>query len=225
MAPASPPLAPPLVARCPASMAPHRAEHAAVYASRAPHRGARRVPPMEEHAARPRASRQRAYAPISSVLRGEAACTSPGTECSLERTGGGRDVLPGTDKGEERAAAAKWDQETRKTRFLVVTKRELHNFLIRKLYRDKMLNELMRETDEVIIRRQRIQETLEVLEQAHRTLEEFPLEAEKIEKGYNLDEHATGLPRIHGLGDDGPYGIFTSSPNRYDSHQASHIAI
>ncbi|TVU13915.1 hypothetical protein EJB05_37352, partial [Eragrostis curvula] len=26
------------------------------------------------------------------------------------------------------------------------------------------------------------------------TLEEFPLEAEKIEKGYNLDEHDTGLP-------------------------------
>ncbi|KAL6650730.1 hypothetical protein ACP70R_009655 [Stipagrostis hirtigluma subsp. patula] len=93
------------------------------------------------------------------------------------------------------------------------TKRELHNFLIRKLYRDNLLNELMRETDEVLIRRQRIQETLEVLEQAHRTLEEFPLEAEKIEKGYDLADHATGLPKIHGLTDDGPYGIYTSSPN------------
>jgi hypothetical protein len=31
------------------------------------------------------------------------------------------------------------------------------------------------------------------------TLEEFPFEAEKIEKGYNLVEHATGLPKIHGL--------------------------
>uniref|UniRef100_K3Y5K5 Dynamin-type G domain-containing protein n=1 Tax=Setaria italica TaxID=4555 RepID=K3Y5K5_SETIT len=96
------------------------------------------------------------------------------------------------------------------------TKRDLHNFLIRKLYRENLLNELMRETDEVLIRRQRIQETLEVLEQAHRTLEEFPLEAEKIEKGYDLAEHATGLPKIHGLSEDGPNGILTSSSNRYD---------
>ncbi|GJN03176.1 hypothetical protein PR202_ga20586 [Eleusine coracana subsp. coracana] len=34
--------------------------------------------------------------------------------------------------------------------------------------RDNLLNELMKETDEVLIRRKRIQETLEVLEQAHR---------------------------------------------------------
>ncbi|KAK3144981.1 hypothetical protein QOZ80_4AG0320830 [Eleusine coracana subsp. coracana] len=94
------------------------------------------------------------------------------------------------------------------------TKRELHNFLIRKLYRDNLLNELMKETDEVLIRRKRIQETLEVLEQAHRTLEEFPLEAERIEKGYNLAEHATGLPKLHGLSNGDPCAIFTSSPNR-----------
>ncbi|CAL5017422.1 unnamed protein product [Urochloa decumbens] len=105
------------------------------------------------------------------------------------------------------------------------TKRDLHNFLIRKLYRENLLNELMRETDEVLIRRQRIQETLEVLEQAHRTLEEFPLEAERIEKGYDPAEHATGLPKIHGLSEDGPNGIYTSSPNRYSAHQASHIVI
>ena len=36
------------------------------------------------------------------------------------------------------------------------------------LCRENLLNELMRETNEVLIRRQRIQETLEVLEQAHR---------------------------------------------------------
>ncbi|KAK3142828.1 hypothetical protein QOZ80_4BG0352210 [Eleusine coracana subsp. coracana] len=105
------------------------------------------------------------------------------------------------------------------------TKRELHNFLIRKLYRDNLLNELMKETDEVLIRRKHIQETLEVLEQAHRTLEEFPLEAERIEKGYNLAEHATGLPKLHGLSNGDPCGIFTSSPNRYDPHQASHVGI
>jgi dynamin 1-like protein len=105
------------------------------------------------------------------------------------------------------------------------TKRDLHNFLIRKLYRENLLNELMRETDEVLIRRQHIQETLEVLEQAHRTLEEFPLEAEKIEKGYDLSGHATVLPKIHGLSEDGPNGIYTSSPNRYGAHQASHLVI
>ncbi|KAG2565643.1 hypothetical protein PVAP13_7NG119200 [Panicum virgatum] len=105
------------------------------------------------------------------------------------------------------------------------TKRDLHNFLIRKLYRENLLNELMRETDEVLIRRQRIQETLEVLEQAHRTLEEFPLEAEKIEKGYDLAGHATGLPKIHGLSEDSPNGIYTSSPNRYGVHKTSHLVI
>jgi len=110
--------------------------------------------------------------------------------------------------------------------FLVnYTKRDLHNFLIRKLYRENLLNELMRETDEVLIRRQRIQETLEVLEQAHRTLEEFPLEAEKIEKGYDLAGHATGLPKIHGLSEDSPNGMYTSSPNRYGVHKTSHLVI
>ncbi|CAN6270493.1 unnamed protein product [Urochloa humidicola] len=104
------------------------------------------------------------------------------------------------------------------------TKRDLHNFLIRKLYRENLLNELMRETDEVLIRRQRIQETLVVLEQAHRTLEEFPLEAERIDKGYDPAEPATGLPKIHGLSEDDPNGIYTS-PNRYSAHQTSHIVI
>jgi dynamin GTPase/dynamin 1-like protein len=36
------------------------------------------------------------------------------------------------------------------------------------LCRENLLNELMRETDEVLIRRQRIQEMLEILKQAHR---------------------------------------------------------
>ncbi|CAM0904934.1 unnamed protein product [Alopecurus aequalis] len=84
------------------------------------------------------------------------------------------------------------------------TKRELHNVLIRKLYRENLLDEMLRETDEVLIRRQRIQETLKVLEQAHRTLEEFPLEAEKVERGYSLSEYTTGLPKIAGLGNRSP---------------------
>ncbi|XP_024311649.1 dynamin-related protein 3A isoform X2 [Brachypodium distachyon] len=91
------------------------------------------------------------------------------------------------------------------------TKRELHNILIRKLYRENLLDEMLRETDEVLIRRQRIQETLQVLEQAHRTLEEFPLEAEKVDKGYSLSEYTTGLPKIPGLNNRSPGSIYTSS--------------
>ncbi|VAH31719.1 unnamed protein product [Triticum turgidum subsp. durum] len=87
------------------------------------------------------------------------------------------------------------------------TKRELHNVLIRKLYRESLLDDMLRETDEVLIRRQRIQETLQVLEQAHRTLEEFPLEAEKVERGYSLSEYGTGLPNIPGLSNRNPRGI------------------
>ncbi|KAF2933657.1 dynamin-related protein 3B isoform X1 [Oryza sativa Japonica Group] len=101
------------------------------------------------------------------------------------------------------------------------TKRELHNVLIRKLYRENLLDEMLRETDEVIIRRQRIQETLQVLEQAHRTLEEFSLEAEKVEKGYSPAEYATGLPKIHGLSNGDPSIIYASSPN-HNRKKASH---
>eukprot|EP00267_Zea_mays_P051033 XP_020403930.1 dynamin-related protein 3A isoform X4 [Zea mays] len=105
------------------------------------------------------------------------------------------------------------------------TKRDLHNFLIRKLYRENLLNELMRETDEVLMRRQRIQEMLEILEQAHRTLEEFPFEVDKLEKGYNLTEHATGLSKIHGVSGDSTNVIYTSSPNCYSPHRASHMVL
>ncbi|VAH31725.1 unnamed protein product [Triticum turgidum subsp. durum] len=73
--------------------------------------------------------------------------------------------------------------------------------------RESLLDDMLRETDEVLIRRQRIQETLQVLEQAHRTLEEFPLEAEKVERGYSLSEYGTGLPNIPGLSNRNPRGI------------------
>lgn len=39
------------------------------------------------------------------------------------------------------------------------------------------------------------------------TLEEFPLEAEKLERGYSLSEYAAGLPKIHGLSNHNPMGI------------------
>ncbi|XP_039138061.1 dynamin-related protein 3A-like [Dioscorea cayenensis subsp. rotundata] len=75
------------------------------------------------------------------------------------------------------------------------TKRELHNVFIRKLYRENLFEEMLREPDDIVAKRKRIRETLWVLQQANRTLEELPLEADTVEKGYNLENDATGLPR------------------------------
>ncbi|KAL1224840.1 Dynamin-related protein 3B [Cardamine amara subsp. amara] len=68
--------------------------------------------------------------------------------------------------------------------FLVnYSKRELHNVFIEKLYRENLIEELLKEPDEIAIKRKRTQETLRILQQANRTLEELPLEAESVEKG------------------------------------------
>ncbi|CAL9775930.1 unnamed protein product [Musa acuminata subsp. burmannicoides] len=77
------------------------------------------------------------------------------------------------------------------------TKRELHNVFIRKLYRENLFEDLLREPDDITARRKRIRETLWVLQQAYKTIDEIPLEAESIEKGYTLDADPTGLPKIH----------------------------
>ncbi|PKU81434.1 dynamin-related protein 3A-like isoform X2 [Dendrobium catenatum] len=74
-------------------------------------------------------------------------------------------------------------------------KRELHNVCIRKLYRENLFEEMLREPDEVSARRKKIRETLRVLQQAYRTLDELPFEAETLEKGYSLDTESTGLPK------------------------------
>nr|XP_048333590.1 dynamin-related protein 3A-like isoform X1 [Ziziphus jujuba var. spinosa] len=80
------------------------------------------------------------------------------------------------------------------------TKRELHNVLIKKLYRENLFEQMLQEPDEVAMKRKRTRETLRVLQQAFRTLDELPLEAETVEKGYSLGAaDATGLPKIHGL--------------------------
>ncbi|KAL2476842.1 Dynamin-related protein 3A [Forsythia ovata] len=79
------------------------------------------------------------------------------------------------------------------------TKKELHNVFIRKLYRDNLFEEMLQEPDEVSVKRKRTRETLQVLQQAFRTLDELPLEAETIERGYKLSTDLTGLPKIHGL--------------------------
>ncbi|KAK1397690.1 hypothetical protein POM88_007553 [Heracleum sosnowskyi] len=57
------------------------------------------------------------------------------------------------------------------------TKRQLHNVFIRKMYRDSLLEEMLREPEEVSIKRKRTSETLHVLQQAFQTLDELPLEA------------------------------------------------
>ncbi|XP_051137736.1 dynamin-related protein 3B-like isoform X2 [Andrographis paniculata] len=79
------------------------------------------------------------------------------------------------------------------------TKRELHNVLIKKLYRDNLFEEMLREPDEISLKRKRTREKLRVLQLAWQTLEELPLEAENIGRGYSMSSDATGLPKIHGL--------------------------
>ncbi|KAG7636178.1 unnamed protein product [Arabidopsis thaliana] len=75
--------------------------------------------------------------------------------------------------------------------FLVnYTKRELHNVFIEKLYRENLIEELLKEPDELAIKRKRTQETLRILQQANRTLDELPLEAESVERGYKIGSEA-----------------------------------
>ncbi|KAG1370110.1 hypothetical protein COCNU_15G004760 [Cocos nucifera] len=61
------------------------------------------------------------------------------------------------------------------------------------------LRRLLREPADMVAKRKRIRETLRVLQQAYRTLEELPLDPEAAEKGFSLDTDPTGLPKIHGL--------------------------
>ncbi|MQL97080.1 hypothetical protein Taro_029763 [Colocasia esculenta] len=108
------------------------------------------------------------------------------------------------------------------------TKRELHNVFIRKLYRENLFEEMLREPDDVTAKRKRTRETLRVLQQAFRTLDELPLEAETVAKGFNLSPDPTGLPKIPGLSSSfyptssdfrTPYA---SSPKNPKSRKSSH---
>ncbi|EES04116.1 dynamin-related protein 3B [Sorghum bicolor] len=108
------------------------------------------------------------------------------------------------------------------------TKRALHNYLITKLYRDDLLEDLLKEPDEVTIKRKQIRENLKVLQQAYKTLDEIPLDAEAVERGgySSLDSDAIGLPRAHGLSsslhgfNDGssPYSTPKQSRSRRSNH-------
>ncbi|CAH2051895.1 unnamed protein product [Thlaspi arvense] len=75
--------------------------------------------------------------------------------------------------------------------FLVnYSKRELHNIFIEKLYRENLIEELLKEPDEIAAKRKRTRETLHILQQANRTLDELPLEAESVERGYRIGSEA-----------------------------------
>ncbi|KAL3843797.1 hypothetical protein ACJIZ3_001200 [Penstemon smallii] len=109
------------------------------------------------------------------------------------------------------------------------TKRELHNVFIKKLYRDNLFEEMLQEPDEVAMKRKRTRETLRVLQQAFRTLDELPLEAETVERGYSLSTDQTGLPKIHGLPTSSLYNTssgstesYSSSPKNPKSRKSSH---
>ncbi|KAJ4756038.1 dynamin related protein [Rhynchospora pubera] len=74
-------------------------------------------------------------------------------------------------------------------------KRELHNVLIRKLYRDNLLDEMLREPDDIVLKKKHVSETLSVLEQAQRVLEELHLESDTTEKERRSSKDAAGLPK------------------------------
>ncbi|XP_011658828.1 dynamin-related protein 3A isoform X1 [Cucumis sativus] len=113
--------------------------------------------------------------------------------------------------------------------FLVVhAKRDLHNVFIKKLYRENLFEEMLQEPDEVAMKRKRTRETLRVLQQAFRTLDELPLETETVEKGYSVGADPTGLPRIHGLPTSSMYSTsssgdsYSASPRHLKSRKSSH---
>ncbi|XVF67295.1 hypothetical protein PTKIN_Ptkin10aG0109600 [Pterospermum kingtungense] len=109
------------------------------------------------------------------------------------------------------------------------TKRELHNVFIKKLYRENLFEEMLQEPDEIASKRKRTRETLRVLQQAFRTLDELPLEAETVERGYSLGSDTTGLPKIHGLPTSSMYSTssgsndsYAASPKNPKSRKSSH---
>ncbi|PHU10398.1 Dynamin-related protein 3B [Capsicum chinense] len=95
------------------------------------------------------------------------------------------------------------------------TKRDLHNVFIKKLYRENLLEEMLQEPDEIATKRKRTRETLRVLQQAFKTLEELPLDAETVERGYSLSTDPTGLPKIHGLPTSSMYATSNGSTDSY----------
>ncbi|RYR65890.1 hypothetical protein Ahy_A03g011818 isoform A [Arachis hypogaea] len=104
------------------------------------------------------------------------------------------------------------------------TKRELHNVFIQKLYREDLFEEMLQEPEEIAKKRKRCQELLRAFQQAFRDLDELPLEAETVERGYSLAESA-GMPKIHGLPTSSMYSsgdYYSASPNNQKFKKSSH---
>ncbi|KAL4588570.1 hypothetical protein LXL04_001462 [Taraxacum kok-saghyz] len=106
------------------------------------------------------------------------------------------------------------------------TKRELHNVFIKKLYRDDLFEQMLQEPNEVATKRKRTRDMLRVLQQAFRTLDELPLEAETVERGYSITSNdTTGLPKTQGYSTSSFYGESysnTASPKNQRSRKSSH---
>ncbi|RYQ82619.1 hypothetical protein Ahy_B10g101201 isoform C [Arachis hypogaea] len=106
------------------------------------------------------------------------------------------------------------------------TKKELHNVFIKKLYRDNLFEEMLQEPDEIATKRKRCRDLLRAYQQAFKDLEELPLEAETVERGFSLPD-TTGLPKIHGLPTSSMYstsssGDYYASPKNPKSKRSSH---
>ncbi|KAK7368854.1 hypothetical protein VNO80_10885 [Phaseolus coccineus] len=97
------------------------------------------------------------------------------------------------------------------------TKRELHNVFIEKLYREDLFEEMLQEPDEIAKKRKHCRELLRAYQQAFKDLDELPLEAETVERGYSLPETATDLPKIPGL----PTSSLYSTGSSGDYYEAS----
>ncbi|XP_073526511.1 uncharacterized protein [Phyllobates terribilis] len=89
------------------------------------------------------------------------------------------------------------------------TKRELHNVLIEKLYRENLFADMLKEPEEVAVKRKRAREALRVLQQAFQTLDELPLEVENVEKGHSFGTDSIGLPRTRGMPSSSFYTTFS----------------
>ncbi|CAI9304254.1 unnamed protein product [Lactuca saligna] len=102
------------------------------------------------------------------------------------------------------------------------TKRELHNVFIKKLYRDDLFEQMLQEPDEVATKRKRTRDLLRVLQQAFRTLDELPLEAETVERGYSLtNKDPTGLPTSSMYSSGSSSMDYTASPKNQRSRNKS----
>ncbi|CAN1307378.1 Dynamin-related protein 3A [Linum perenne] len=80
------------------------------------------------------------------------------------------------------------------------TKRELHNILIKKLYRENLFEEMLQEPDEIAMKRKQTRETLKVLQQAFRNSPWKPNHSREdttqspIQSGYQESEEEPPLP-------------------------------